>query len=77
MSLPLSSLPLTSHEIVLIEPLLITPASFGHEILISPLPPLLVLPPLPRNLFLLLLPLIILDSLLRPLLRQIRLLVGG
>lgn len=66
-----------SHEIILVEPLLVAPAPLGHEILIPPLPPLLLLPPLPRHPVRLLLPPLVLGPLRRPLPRQVRLLVGG
>lgn len=66
-----------SHEIILVEPLLVAPAPLGHEILIPPLPPLLLLPPPPRHPVLLLLPPLVLRPLRRPLPRQVRLLVRG
>lgn len=69
-----------SHEILLVEPVHVTPPPFPaglHQLLPPLLPPFLLRPPLPRQPFLLLPSPVGLEPLLRPLPRHVRVLVGG
>lgn len=75
---PSLPIPIPSHKILLIEPLLITPAPLGGpQILVSALPPRLVLAPLTRHLLLLFGAPLALGPLLGPLPREVGLFGGG